>query len=133
MIALAGAFTPESPPVMMGHIAQRHDISRKYLHALLTVLKQAGLVRSTRGAKGGYCLSRSPQEIKVSDIVNAPEGDFAVVECLADSALCARARDCRARVAWEGLNASIGALLERVPLGHLVGTNPLPLPLKAVK
>ena len=58
MIDLAEAYNEDHTPVMMGEIAKRQDFSRKYLHALLTSLKQAGLVQATRGAKGGYHLSR---------------------------------------------------------------------------
>ena len=119
MIELAQAFDSEQTPVMMGDIAKHQDISRKYLHALLTSLKQAGLVQSTRGAKGGYALARDPSNIKVSDIVTALEGKLAIVDCLSDPDTCTRGDNCPSRSVWSDLNDAIFQLLDGMTLHHL--------------
>jgi len=123
MIELAQAFDSGQEPVMMGDIAERQEISRKYLHALLTSLKHAGLVRSTRGAKGGYTLARSPSDIKVSDIFTALEGELAVVDCLHDPGTCKRGEGCPSREVWSGLNNAIFRLLDGMTLRQLTGDN----------
>ena len=65
MFELARSFG--GAPVLMSAVAERQDLSRKYLHALLTTLKSAGLVRSVRGAGGGFLLARPPAEIRISE------------------------------------------------------------------
>ena len=120
MIDLAEAYNEDHTPVMMGEIAKRQDFSRKYLHALLTSLKQAGLVQAIRGAKGGYHLARHPSTIKISDILVALEGNLSIVDCVYEDSKCARRQSCRARQVWEDLNRSIFNLLNDVTLNHLV-------------
>ncbi len=120
MIDLAQAFDEIRTPVMMGDIAKRQDISRKYLHALLTSLKQAGLVRSTRGAKGGYALARSPADIKISDIFIALEGQVAIVDCLTDPGTCTREEHCASRTIWSEINDAIFQLLDGMTLQHIM-------------
>ena len=90
MIELAQANGDE--PMLMGEIAKRQDFSRKYLHTLLTSLKGAGLVKSVRGAKGGYLLNKPAEEIQVAQIFHALEGSSAVVNCLDDEESCRRDR-----------------------------------------
>jgi Rrf2 family protein len=121
MIDLAETYGPEQSPVMMGDIAKRQDVSRKYLHALLTSLKQAGLVRSIRGAKGGYALARNPSDITVSQIVKALEGELSIVECLHDAVPCDRGDTCRSRPVWSELNDAISSFLDRMTLSKLIG------------
>ena len=123
MIELAHAFDSDETPVMMGDIAERQEISRKYLHALLTSLKHAGLVRSTRGAKGGYTLARPPSNIKVSDIFIALEGTLAIVDCLHDPGTCKRGEDCPSRAVWSDLNNAIFRLLDGMTLRQLAGAH----------
>jgi Rrf2 family protein len=120
MIDLAEAYTEDRTPVMMGDIAERQDFSRKYLHAILTSLKQAGLVQAMRGAKGGYFLARPPNTIKISDILVALEGNLSIVDCVYDDRACKRQTSCAARTVWQDLNRSIFNLLEDVTLNHLI-------------
>lgn len=69
-------------------IAARRDLSEKYLERIVSLLKKAGLVSSTRGASGGYCLARPASQITVLDVLMAAEGDLAPVECLVKSTDC---------------------------------------------
>lgn len=90
-------------PVQMSAIADSQSLSRKYLHALLTTLKQVGLVRSVRGAAGGFVLSRSPESITVLEVIEALEGPVAPVECVVDCSVCAAVDSCAARDLWSDI------------------------------
>ena len=127
MIDLAEAYNEGQHPVMMGDIAKRQELSRKYLHALLTSLKQAGLVDAVRGAKGGYYLAKRPEEINVSDILIALEGEIFVVNCVKDNVRCNRRGHCRAHQVWVELNRTIHRMLDGVALSSLLGTDRDPL------
>ena len=126
MIDLAKSYDGNPVPIMMSDIAARQELSRKYLHALLTPLKNAGLVRSTRGAKGGYFLARPPAEITIKEILAALEGELNIVDCIADGANCSRASNCLARGVWKDLNDAIARLLDNVTLHSLVCDGSLP-------
>lgn len=105
---------------MMSDIAKRQGLTRKYLHALLTSLRKAGLVESVRGAKGGYMLSRPPHLIRVSDVVEALEGPLALVVCLEDESACSRRKDCSTRAVWKNVNDAIASVLSGTTLADLV-------------
>jgi Rrf2 family protein len=64
----------EKEPVSIGSVAARQEISERYLEQLVALLKKAGLVKSIRGASGGYVLAKKPSEISVGDILRALEG-----------------------------------------------------------
>ncbi len=87
-------------PVVLSAVARRQEISEQYLQHLMGSLKVAGLVKSSRGASGGFNLARDPELIKVGDIIHAVEGSTALVDCVDDSSSCARAIDCRTRQIW---------------------------------
>jgi len=107
-------------PVLMSRISERQNLSRKYLHALLTSLKRAGLVNSLRGARGNYELARSPEKIKASEVFEALEGQMAVVDCVSGSTNCIEAETCPTRGLWKRLNTSLIDVLEDVTLDDLV-------------
>jgi Rrf2 family protein len=106
-------------PVLVRSIAERQEISSKYLHALLASLKAAKLVRSVRGSGGGYTLARPAREIKVIQVLEALEGPIAVVDCVADSALCDRARTCATRDLWTNLSKTFDEILSGITLEEL--------------
>lgn len=107
-------------PVMMGDISERQGFSRKYLHALLTSLKTAGLVESTRGARGGYMLAKAPEEIPVLEIFEALEGAVAIVNCVGDGEHCVRMDGCKAKEMWDDINDAISLVLKSRNLGDLL-------------
>lgn len=108
-------------PLGVKTIAQRQDISVKYLEQLMAILKSTGLVRSIRGSKGGYLLAKAPNQIKLSDVFNALEGPSATtVECLEDETYCGRAADCVARQLWAEVQAAIETVLRSMTLQDLV-------------
>ncbi|MHC4597933.1 MAG: RrF2 family transcriptional regulator [Planctomycetota bacterium] len=107
-------------PVFMETIAKRQDLSRKYLHALLTRLKTEGLVESKRGAQGGYHLARPPEEIRLNDVFRALEGTLAILDCVEDEGACDRSETCRARDVWSGLTGTIEDYLAGMTLADLL-------------
>ncbi len=108
-------------PLLMSDIAERQGLSRKHLHALLTYLKSAGLVRSVRGPGGGFVLTRSPDQIRLSEVLRALEGPLSLVDCVADRRSCDRANRCAARGVWQKLSGAIEEVLDGVTLEDLVG------------
>jgi Rrf2 family protein len=108
-------------PIQLKVIAQHQQISIKYLEQLIAILRSAGLVRSVRGAKGGYVLARPPQEIKVSDVFFALEGPSPIsVECLENKDSCARVLDCIAREVWVKVQDAIIEVLKSMTLQDLL-------------
>ena len=103
-------------PLQLKIIAQRQEISIKYLEQLMAVLKSAGLINSIRGAKGGYALARTPNQITINDILHCVEGPIATVECVEDSNRCSKAADCAAREVWKRVEQAIGNVLKSITL-----------------
>ena len=77
-------------PVQIGQIAQRQDISVKYLEQLVIPLKKASFIKSVRGPKGGHMLAKGPDEITVGQIVDVLEGGMQLSVCLGDAEICER-------------------------------------------
>lgn len=103
-------------PLQTRVIAQHQEISVKYLEQLMAVLKSAGLIRSQRGAKGGYILSTTPDKIKLSDVFDVFEGPVMTVECVANENYCARAAECIARQVWSEVQSAMKKVLESITL-----------------
>lgn len=88
-------------PMQLKNISMAQDISLKYLGQMIIPLKIAGLVKSTRGAHGGYFLSKSPDEIKLIEILEATEGSLYIAECIENPDMCYRSKNCFERLIWE--------------------------------
>ena len=103
--------------VPLNVIAERQDISEKYLESILKVLVQDKLLTGLRGRGGGYRLTKSPEEYTLASILHATEGSLAAVACLEDHAPeCARAGQCPTRPIWEKLNNLIEDYLGSITL-----------------
>jgi Rrf2 family protein len=107
-------------PLQIKTIAQRQDISIKYLEQLMAILKSAGFVKSIRGPKGGYTLAKAPNQIKLSDVFNSLEGPVVTVECLGNESYCARTADCVIRQVWAEMEQAITNVLQAISLQDLV-------------
>lgn len=107
-------------PVLIKDIAKTQDISEKYLERIFFGLKSAGLIKSQRGAKGGYLLARPAAQIKLIQIIKALEGSLAPVECVDEPLLCKRVRICVTRDIWKRLKDTIEGVLDSVTLEDLV-------------
>ncbi len=110
-------------PQPLREVAGKEDISMNFLEQIFPDLRRAGLITSTRGARGGYTLSRSPNLIRVGDIVRAVEGPITPVNCLSenDTDPCCRRRDaCLTRQVWARLRDKINDVLDEVTLDELI-------------
>lgn len=90
-------------PVQSAEIASRRGVPDAYLEQLLTTLRKAGLVRSTRGPHGGHELARSPSEITMADIVLALEGSIAPLDCMDDAWGCQVSPACPLQEVWRAV------------------------------
>lgn len=107
-------------PILVREIAQRQQISERYLEHILISLKLAGIVKSTRGARGGFTLAKPPSQIKLSEIIKAMEGSLAPVKCADDYGMCSRADLCVTRDIWVAMKEAINSILESTTLQDLV-------------
>lgn len=116
------ALSEEEGPIASHTIAQRQEISERYLEQLLIPLKQAGLVKSIRGSQGGYILGRAPRDISVGDIIRVLEGPLAPVDCVNELNPddCKRADICVTRMIWARVRDSIADILDSYSLEDLV-------------
>ena len=110
--------------VALKTIAENQGISEHYLEQLMSALRNAGLVKSLRGAQGGYLLAREPADITIGSIITAMEGPIALVDCLLTGAgdknqVCNRANHCVTRGVWEKVCDSISDVLEHITLEDL--------------
>jgi len=107
-------------PLQLRIIAQRQDISMKYLEQIMTVLRTGDFIRSIRGPRGGYMLAKAPNQIKLSDVFDCLEGPATTVECVEDENYCARSFDCIARQLWKQVQQAVRSVLQSVTLQDLV-------------
>src|SRR4030042_1909197 len=107
-------------PVPLKDIARRQQISLLYLEHLIAPLIAVGMVRSTRGPRGGVCLARLPGEIKLSEVIGLLEGSIAAVDCVSDPKACSRSELCVTRHLWTELKKAMDGVLESVTLQDLV-------------
>lgn len=115
----------EDQPTSLAVIARSEELSERYLEQLMSKLKKAGLVTSSRGSAGGYSLARDAQEISVGDILRALEGNLNPVECSAEGeADCENAQACVAKYVWQKINDSINDAVDGISLAELVAKIP---------
>lgn len=119
MFELALHFGEE--PVSIKTIAEKQDISDYYLEQLFAGLRRAKLIKSIRGAQGGYILSRHPKDITVAEILNVLEGPIEISECLNDEeAVCKRANCCVTRLLWQKVSDSVNQVVNSITLQDMV-------------
>ncbi len=114
------ALHQSNEPATLKDIAQRQQISIRYLEHLITPLVAAGIVRSTRGPKGGIALARPPEEVKLSEIIRLLEGSIAPVECVDNPNVCHRSASCVTRDVWGELKKAMDDVLAATTLADLV-------------
>lgn len=112
----------EIEPVSISSIATRQSISEGYLEQLMSMLKKAGLIKSIRGAGGGYVLAKDVSEISVGDVLRALEGSLQPVECAAFSPedSCEASGVCVTKYVWQRINESINQTVNEISLKQLV-------------
>ena len=102
-------------------IAERQEISEKYLESIIKLLVKARLLTGLRGKGGGYKLTKAPEQYTVGSVLRLTEESLAPVACLEDGAAsCPRMASCRTLPLWQGLNKVINDYLDNVTLADLV-------------
>ncbi|MBB6623064.1 Rrf2 family transcriptional regulator [Clostridium gasigenes] len=102
-------------PVSIKTISKRQNISEYYLEQLFSPLRKAGLIKSIRGAQGGYVLNKTPDQIKVSDVMYVLEGPIEIAECI-EGVECNNVDCCATRLLWEKIKNSIDEVMESITL-----------------
>lgn len=108
-------------PVSIKEIAQRQNISDKYLEQIISLLNSAGFVRSVRGPQGGYLLRKKPEEYTVGMILRMTEGTLSPVACVEDDAVaCEREELCATMKLWRMLDDAIKGVVDHVTIADLL-------------
>lgn len=107
-------------PVQMSEIARNQDISQKYLEKIIRILKEAGIIVSVRGPKGGHLLARPPEEITVGEVVRVLEGDMFLVDCLKRPETCANVSRCLTRMIWQEGSQAIFRKFDQITFAELI-------------
>ena len=118
MIELAKNFN--KGPVLLKDVANNQSISLKYLEQIIILLKNSGLVISKRGKKGGYILTRSPEEITLNEIINVLEGEMNIVDCVKFPEICDNSNSCLSKKIWDEINIKIENILKSHTLKDLI-------------
>ncbi len=105
---------------MIHDIAEAQGISEKYISRLIIALRVAKMVKSIRGAKGGFKIAKAPSEITVLAIVEAMEGPLAIVDCVTHPKVCDQSGKCAAQMLWRNLNEQIRDAMRNITLQNLL-------------
>jgi Rrf2 family cysteine metabolism transcriptional repressor len=106
-------------PVFLKDIARQQQISLPYLEHLIAPLIGAGIIRSTKGPRGGISLARRPEDIKLGEIIRLLEGSLAPVECVDNPQVCRRSGTCATRDVWSQLKEAMDDVLAATTLKDL--------------
>lgn len=110
----------DGAPLMMRAIAEQQGLSKRYLDNIFVTLRQVGMVRSVRGASGGYRLAREAGEIRVDQVVEALEGNPELVHCEEYAKDCIRHRRCATSEVWHAASVALRESLASKTLSDLV-------------
>ena len=109
--------------ISLKDIAQRQGISKKYLEQIIPILNRSDILKTTRGAQGGYMLAKDPEKYTVGDILRLTEGSLAPVACLESGAeACPRRECCPTLPMWSKLNGMIQDFFDGITLADLIAT-----------
>lgn len=110
--------------VSLKDIANRQEISKKYLEQIVAILNKPDILRTNRGYQGGYRLAKNANEYTVGDILRLTEGGIAPVSCLENSPImCDRADECVTLPLWKGLYKVISEYVDSITLQDIVDKN----------
>lgn len=115
------AMSDSGKPVRIKEIAQRQEISEKYMEQIMSILNKAGFVRSIRGPQGGYFLTRRPEEYTIGMILRLTEGSLCPVDCLEEGAeICQRQETCPTYLLWKKLDDAVKGVIDHTTLQDLL-------------
>jgi Rrf2 family protein len=120
MLNLARHYNSGHQAVILRNVAEEEEISIRYLEQIIIPLKINRLVKSIRGAGGGYTLARKPSEINLCEVLEALEGSCSLVDCVSDKDFCHRLPTCAAHEIWKEASQILKNFFEKVTLQHLV-------------
>ena len=107
--------------IALKDIAERQNISKKYLEQIIPIFNKSDILKTTRGSQGGYMLSRSPDKYTVGEILRLTEGSLAPVACLNQNPIeCERSSECPTLPVWQGLNRVINEYLDGITLQDIL-------------
>jgi Rrf2 family protein len=109
----------EGKAIPIREISERQNISEQYLEQLFATLRKAKLVKSVRGAHGGYMLNHDPEDITVADIITTLEGPIAPVDCVIEDDFCNYIDKCVIHGLWSELADAINGVIENMTLADL--------------
>jgi len=112
-------------PISLADVAEHEDLPRPYLEQLVVSLREAGLVASTRGARGGYELTRPPEDVRMGEVLKALEGPIVPMICAADepghASACGRTSFCTVNLLWLRVRDAITGAVDSLTLADLLG------------
>lgn len=120
MLNLARHYNSGIRAVILKDVAEEEDISIRYLEQIIIPLKIYKLVKSIRGAGGGYTLARKPSEITICEILEALEGTCALVDCVEDKDYCDRLPTCAAYEIWHEASEILKSYFQKVTLQYVL-------------
>lgn len=107
-------------PRLIRDIAASQQISEKYISRLIINLRNAGMVRSIRGAHGGFRLAMEPADLTLLDIVEVMEGPLSIVDCVKKPDKCKHGNECATRNVWDHLNSEIREAMRKITLQDII-------------
>jgi Rrf2 family protein len=121
LYALAGQMADGGGPMLIADLAQRENIPRKFLEAILLELKNAGILHSKKGKGGGYGLAKNPAEIVLGDVIRIIDGPLAPIPCVSERAYarceeCADEATCGTRLVMKQVRDAIARILDNTTL-----------------
>jgi Rrf2 family protein len=120
MLQLAHHYGDKGQAVILRSVAENENISIRYLEQIIIPLKVSKLVKSIRGAGGGYSLARPPAQIKISEILHALEGSCCLVECIEDADFCPRISYCATFEIWNKATQLLKGYFDNLTLQDVV-------------
>lgn len=115
-----GRLTERRPRVSLGDVSKHCGISRRYLDQLVVSLRNSDLLRGRSGRRGGYCLSRPADEIKIGEIIAAAIGPITISECVSKPDTCLQSEFCQCRLLWRLIDRRINEVLNEYSLADLL-------------
>lgn len=110
--------------IPLKEIANRQNISKKYLEQIIPILNKSDILKTNRGLQGGYKLSKSPDQYIIGDILKLTEGNLAPVTCLEkEQNECPRQSNCKTLPLWQGLQKVICNYLGKITLQDILDGN----------
>ena len=110
-------------PLPLSEISRRQSLPLSYLEQIVAPLRKAGLVKSKRGARGGYFLAQRPEKISMGEIMRALGVTIAPVECISEeinAQCCEMKESCSTRVVWQRVRDDIAQILDSTKLADLI-------------